>query len=515
VSRRALACAVAAITASSLLGACDGSGRQASGRRAASASTSSAPASTSSSSSTTTTSTTLAPPPPLAWRPCGAYQCATLTVPLDYSHANGPTIGVAVIRRPAGDPAQRIGSLVVDPGGPGESGLALIGRDLGLLPARVRSRFDVVELDPRGIGQSGAISCSGGSGGGSRGGTPGPDPAPSTPAAIEQVVAANTGYARACAAQAGPLLGHVGSVDVARDLDQLRRALGDAQLTYVGLSYGTLLGATYADLFPTHVRALALDGAIDPARSMYDLQVDQARAFEDALAGFFRACVPGCGWRPSGDPTGALLALFDRLRAHPLPAGGGKQAGPDELYLAILSRLYSPSRRGSLASALAAAERGDGGPIRSLADAYEGRTPGATINADASNAINCLDHPVPRDAGALATQAAGAAKVAPVFGPILVWGGIVCAVWPALPTREPHSVHAPGAPPIVVVGTTRDPVTPYPWAQAVAGELSHGVLLTREGSTHVALFSSACVRAALDAYLVDLHPPAPGTVCPS
>ncbi|HEY7134637.1 MAG TPA: alpha/beta hydrolase [Acidimicrobiia bacterium] len=514
MSRRALACAVAVITASSLLGACDGDGRRTSARRDP-ASTSSAPAS-SSSSSTSTTSTTLAPPPPLAWHPCGAYQCATLTVPLDYAHAGGRTIGVAVIRHPAGDPAHRIGSLVLDPGGPGESGLALIGRDLGLLPPRVRSRFDVVELDPRGVGQSGAIRCSGGSGGdGGGGGAPGPDPAPSTPPAIEQVVRANAGYAQLCAAAAGPLLGHVGSVDVARDLDQLRRALGDAQLTYVGLSYGTLLGATYADLFPTHVRALALDGAIDPARSMYDLQVDEARAFEDALNGFFSACVPGCGWRPSGDPTAALLALFDRLRAHPLPAGAGKQAGPDELYLAIVSRLYSPSRRGSLASALAAAERGDGGPIRSLADAYEGRTPGATINADASNSINCLDHPVPRDAGALAAQAAGAAKVAPVFGPILVWGGIVCAVWPALPTREPHPVHAPGAPPIVVVGTTRDPVTPYPWAQALAGELEHGVLLTRDGSTHVALFSSGCVRATLDAYLVDLHPPAPGTVCSS
>jgi pimeloyl-ACP methyl ester carboxylesterase len=433
-----------------------------------------------------------------------------LTVPLDYAHADGPTTTVALIRRLAGDPSQRIGSLVIDPGGPGESGLALIGRDLGLLPARVRARFDVIELDPRGVGKSGAIDCTSGGGGSS---APGPDPAPQSPAAIDAVVRANTEYGAACARAAGALLPHVGSVDVARDLDQLRRALGEPKLTYLGLSYGTLLGATYADLFPGHVRAMALDGAIDPARSMYQLQVDQARTFEDALQSFFAACVPGCGWRPNGDPTAALLALFDRLRASPLPAGGGRAAGPAELYLAVLSRLYSPSRRGSLASALAAAQRGDGSAIRNLADSYQGKTPGSTINADASNAINCLDHPVPRDAGALAREAAEAAKVAPVFGPILVWGGVVCAVFPAPPTRDAHPVRAPGAPPIVVVGTTRDPATPYPWAQSLASELEHGVLLTRQGQTHVALFSSSCVRAALDRYLVDLEPPAPGTVC--
>jgi hypothetical protein len=246
---------------------------------------------------------------------------------------------------------------------------------------------------------------------------------------------------------------------------------------------------------------------------MAQLQVDQARSFEDALDAFFAACVPGCGWRPAGDPTAALLVLFDRLRAHPLPAGGGREAGPDELYLALLSRLYSPARRGSLASALAAAERGDGSAIRSLADAYEGRAPGATIDADASNAINCLDHPVPRDPAVLQNEATAAARVAPVFGPILIWGGAVCAVWPAPPTRVPHAVRAPGAPPIVVVGTDHDPATPYGWAQSLAAELEHGVLVTRRGSTHVALFSSGCVRDVLDSYLVELRAPAPGTMC--
>jgi pimeloyl-ACP methyl ester carboxylesterase len=460
-----------------------------------------------------TTSTTLPPPPPLAWARCGAFDCATLTVPLDYSQPNGPTTGVAVIRGRATDPTQRIGSLVVNPGGPGESGYALIARDVGLLPARVRQRFDVVEIDPRGVGRSGAINCTtaGGDGSGSTG--LGPDPAPSTPAAVDAVVQSNTGYAQACARAAGALLAHVGSTDVARDLDQLRRALGDERLSYLGLSYGTLLGATYVDLFPTHVRAAALDGAIDPTLSMEQMQLDQARSFEDALDAFFAACVPGCGWHPNGDPSTALVALFDRLRARPLAAGGGKQAGPSELYSALLSRLYTPSRRAGLASALAAAERGDGSAIRSLADAYQGRAPGATINADAANAINCLDHPVSRDIGVLQAHAAAASERARVFGSILVWGGVVCAVWPAPPTREAHAVRAPGAPPIVVVGTTHDPATPYAWAQALASQLERGVLLTREGSSHVALFSSGCVRAALDAYLVDLAPPGPGTTC--
>jgi pimeloyl-ACP methyl ester carboxylesterase len=475
-----------------------------------------APASRSSTTTTAfvapTTSTTLPPPPPLAWVRCGSFECATLTVPLDYSQPSGPTTGVAVIRSRATDPAQRIGSLVVNPGGPGESGYALIGRDLGLLPSRVRQRFDVIELDPRGVGRSGAINCPG-SGDGTGGVGLGPDPAPSTPGAVDAVVRSNTEYAQACARATGPLLPHVGTTDVARDLDQLRRGLGDERLTYLGLSYGTLLGATYADLFPTHVRAAALDGAIDPARSMEELQVDQARSFENALDGFFAACVPGCGWRPRGDPAVALVALFDRLRARPLAAGGGKQAGPAELYAALLSRLYAPSRRASLAAALAAAERGDGSAIRSLADAYQGRAPGATINADAANAINCLDHPVPHDVAQLQAHAAGASTRAPVFGAILVWGGVVCAVWPAPPTRAAHAVRAPGAPPILVVGTTQDPATPYAWAQALAAQLERGVLLTREGNSHVALFSSGCVRAAVDAYLVELRPPAPGTTC--
>ncbi len=437
-----------------------------------------------------------------------------LTVPMDYAQPSGPTIGVAVIRSRAEDPAHRIGSLVLNPGGPGESGVALIPRDMGLLPSRVRQRFDIVEFDPRGVGGSGAIHCNG-AGDSSGGGDLGPDPAPKTAAAVDTVVRANTDYAHTCAQASGALLPHVGSTDVARDLDQLRRALGDDKLTYLGLSYGTLLGATYADLFPTHVRAAALDGAIDPALSMDALQLDQARSFEDALDAFFAACVPGCGWRPAGDPSGALVALFDRLRARPLPAGGGKQAGPAELYAALLSRLYTPSRRASLASALTAAERGDGSAIRSLADAYQGRTPGATINADASNAINCLDHPVPHDIGLLQSRAAAAASRAPVFGPISVWGGVVCAVWPAPPTRDPHPVRAPGAPPILVVGTTHDPATPYAWAESLALQLERGVLLTREGASHVALFSSSCVRGAIDAYVVDLAPPAAGTVCHS
>jgi pimeloyl-ACP methyl ester carboxylesterase len=504
--RTALAVSVTVALVGGAVG-CDG-GRPASGsaRRAAE------PSSTTTTTAlpAPTTSTTVAAPPPLSWAACGRFECATLTVPLDYAQPTGATTGVAVIRSGATDPARRIGSLVLNPGGPGESGYALIARDLGLLPARVRQRFDVVEFDARGVGRSGAITCRSGGGTGS---DLGPDPAPSTPDVVASVVSSNTEYAQACARAAGALLPHVGSTDVARDLDQLRRALGDDRLTYLGLSYGTLLGATYADLFPTHVRAAALDGAIDPALSMDQLQVDQARAFEDALDAFFAACVPGCGWRPSGDPASALIALFDRVRARPLAAGRGKEAGPAELYLALLSRLYSPSRRAGLASALAAAERGDGSAIRSLADGYQGRAPGATINADAANAINCLDHPVSRDIAQLQAHATAASQRARVFGPPLVWGGVVCAVWQAPPTRDAHPVRAPGAPPIMVVGTTHDPATPYAWAQALAAELERGSLVTREGSSHVALFSSGCVRAALDAYLVDLVAPAPGTRC--
>jgi hypothetical protein len=258
---------------------------------------------------------------------------------------------------------------------------------------------------------------------------------------------------------------------------------------------------------------MVLDGVHDPALSSFEVWMAQAVGFQQQLDAFFASCGSGCSWQPGIPLPDALDRLVQRLRATPIPAGGGAVVGVSELYTALFSRLYSRARWGSLAQALGAAERGDGGPLLALTRSYLGETPGATINADASNAVQCLDHPVTRKIADYEVLAATAAGRSRHFGPYLAWAGNMCAVWRAKPTRTPHPVDAPGAPPILVVGTTDDPATPYAWSQSVAATLDRSALLTRRGTGHVAYLGSSCTRGVVDAYLLDLTLPAPGTTC--
>jgi pimeloyl-ACP methyl ester carboxylesterase len=320
------------------------------------------------------------------------------------------------------------------------------------------------------------------------------------------------GFASDCEQASGNILPFVGTVDVARDLDRIRIALGDAKLTFIGHSYGTLLGATYADLFPTHVRAMVLDGAIDPALDTDNYVEEQARSFEAQLGSFFGWCAEvDCPWHPSGPPTSALLSLIERSQAQSTSSRDAKSAGANALYTALLAGLGAQSSWPSLADALADAATGDGAAATSMSTHYNAG--GSTNGADAIEAIDCVDHPVDRNLSHYPALAAELARTAPVFGPLLAWGLVGCATWPALPTRVPAPASDRGAPPILVVGTTGDPVTPYAWAVALARQLSGGVLLTWRGQSHVAYFYSPCVRAADQAYLIDGSLPARGTVC--
>ncbi len=459
---------------------------------------------------TTTTEPSL-PVTPVRWTLCGGLQCGSVTVPLDYEHPEGPTLLIAVARHPAEVPAERIGSLVINPGGPGGSGIDDLPNELSVLTAGVLARFDVVSFDPRGVERSSPVTCSAGGGPGSPGQQP--DPVPTTPAAEQALLGIDQAYAAQCEKVSGSILPYVGTVDTARDLDRVRAALGDAQLTFVGHSYGTLLGATYAGLFPTHVRAMVLDGAIDPALDTVRYVTDQAMSFESELRSFFAWCAAdaGCPWRPAGDPTTALLGLIQRSRAQPLSVSGGRGAGPGELYHALLPGLGSQSSWPTLAAALAEAEAGNGSAVTSMTDHYE--SGGSTNGADAEQAIDCLDHPVDREPSSYPALAAQVGTSAPVFGPLLAWGLLSCATWPALPTRTPAPVSDPGAPPILVVGTTGDPVTPYTWAVDLAKELTGGALLTWQGRSHVAYFYSPCVRSVAQGYLVSGVLPATGTTC--
>ncbi|MBV8302673.1 MAG: alpha/beta fold hydrolase [Acidimicrobiia bacterium] len=459
---------------------------------------------------------TLAPPAsPLAWSSCGGLQCATLTVPLDYSNPSGPTINLAVARRPALSPAHRIGSLLINPGGPGDSGVNDLPAELRILTPGLQDDFDIVSFDPRGVARSAPVSCEPPGAASPALANPLPDPVPATPQSTQALIDYSRQYAAACVRYTGLVLSYVDTESAARDMDRLRAALGDDRLTYIGHSYGTLLGAVYADLFPTHIRAMVLDSALDPAEPTDQATVDQAKAFDGVLHSFYGWCATtaSCAWRPHGDPQADLLALIDRARQHPLPARGGRVAGPEEIYNGVLSRLYSTSRWSSLGSALAAAEAGDGGPIVALSDAFTNH--GGPNGADANLAIDCLDNPTSTDTSSYAAAVQSAGAQAPFFGPPFAWSGLGCAVWPTPPRRTPHPITATGAPPILVVATTGDPATPYQWGQHLAAELQRGALVTRVGQDHVAYYYSACVRALDEAYLIGGTLPPAGTVCSS
>ncbi len=463
--------------------------------------------------SSTTTTTTQAPVVPIAWSPCnGGLQCATLVVPLDYGNPTGPTIPIAVARHPAENPSARIGSLVIDPGGPGVSGIDDMSNEISSLTPQLLADFDIVLFDPRGVERSDPVTC-----GETPGGAPAtlPNPVPTTPSQEAATIAGLKQYAASCEKASANVLPHVGSVDTARDLDRLRSALGDPGLTYMGQSYGTLLGLTYAALFPTHVRAMALDSVIDPALTFDQITEGQAQGFEAVLQSFFSWCATSsaCPWRPAGDPTSAVLAQLAAAASSPVPAGGGRVAGEGELYDALLGGLYARSDWPTLGRALAAAAGGDGAPVVAMSDHYNHN--GSTNGGDAAVSIDCLDHPVSYDLDNYASLAAALRATAPVFGPLLAWGEASCAVWPVPPTRPVGPVGAPGSPPILVVGSTGDPATPYAWAVNVSKELSHGVLLTRDGAEHVAYFYSACVRGYVQSYLVGGVTPSPGTTCAS
>jgi pimeloyl-ACP methyl ester carboxylesterase len=453
------------------------------------------------------------------WANCGDLQCGSVAVPLDYDDPEGATIQIALVRHPAEDPAQRIGSLVIDPGGPGVSGVDDMDNELSSLTPGLLDDFDIVMFDPRGVQRSDPVTC--GETGSSSGAatsaptSPQPDPVPQTAAAQQALLDAFRAYAASCEKASGALLPYVGTVQAAEDLDRIRAALGDPTLTYMGQSYGTLLGATYAEMFPTHVRAMVLDSAVDPALSAEQMVQAQAVGFEESLDDFFTWCadLTSCPWRPSGDPTAAVLALIESARLQPLPAGSGGTVGPGQIYDALLSGLYARSGWPTLADALSEAASGNGAGIVSMSTSYDAN--GSSNGADAATAINCLDHPVPRDLSVYPKLAAADGALAPVFGPLLAWGLAGCAVWPVPPTRTVAAIHANGAPPIVVVGTTGDPATPYQWAVDLAAELQHGVLVTRDGVDHVAYFYSPCVRAIVENYFISDTPPANGTTCTS
>lgn len=456
------------------------------------------------------------------WKTCAAgqgphgYQCATIVVPLDPAHPTEATINLALARHPA--PRTSRGALLVNPGGPGVSAVDALPHLLGMLGPTVKSDFDVVAFDPPGVGHSAPINCLDNAALGQYLHT---DPAPLGPDAINEILGADRRLGSACELHSGAILSHVSTADAARDMDLVRRALGEQKLNYLGFSYGTSLGASYAELFGPNVRAMVLDGAIDPSQAALPFLQAQAAALDAQFRRYATACEASasCPWRAGGGPGGDLVAAFQellaRVRHHPIPVGD-RTVGPSELLYGTIAGLYSTQSWSVIDQALAYAEAGNGTLMLAAFDQYVERSSTGTYanTFEAESAVNCLDGPAPSVDG-IAAAAPGFAQSAPVFGTLVLYGELSCSVWPVPATSILHRVTATEAPPIVVIGSTGDPVTPYSAAQSLAFQLTHGVLLTRVGDGHTGYGASSCVQAAADAYLSDLKVPPAGTSCPS
>ncbi|GAB2736729.1 alpha/beta hydrolase [Streptomyces bullii] len=460
------------------------------------------------------------------WRECGApgFQCAMFKAPLDYARPSDGDIRLAVARKKATGPGKRLGSLLVNPGGPGGSAVAYLQSYAGVgYPAQVRARYDIVAVDPRGVARSEPVECLDGPAMDTYTRT---DVTPDDQRETDALVEAYRTFAEGCGADAPKLLRHVSTLEAARDMDIVRAALGDEKLNFVGASYGTFLGATYAGLFPSRTGRLVLDGALDPSLPARRLNLEQTAGFETAFRSFAKDCVrqPDC---PLGDPGTQpeqvgrnLKAFYDRLDARPLPTGdeGGRRLTESLATTGVIAAMYDESSWPQLREALTSAMReGDGAALLVLSDSYYQRdADGSYSNLMFANAaVNCLDLPA-AFAGPEEVRRALPAfrKASPVFGEGLAWASLNCAYWPVRATGEPHRIEARGAAPIVVVGTTRDPATPYRWAQALARQLSSARLLTYEGDGHTAYGrGSRCVDSTINAYLLKGTPPADGKRC--
>ena len=455
----------------------------------------------------------------LEWTSCdgaaaelAGLQCATMTVPRDYAAPDGDTIDIAVARAATADDDLRIGSLVFNPGGPGGSGIEFLANAAAAVPPELAERFDLVSFDPRGVASSTAIDCE----------VDFDDDvtllAAGDDAGWEALVAEAEGRTDTCTADSVAFEPYVGTNNAARDLDALREALGDDQLSYVGFSYGTRLGATYAELFPDRVRALVLDGAVKPTDDLALIGLEQGPGFDAALESFADACDADadCALADVGPTLDVYTGLVDEIATvGSFPTDDvDRVLTPGELTLGVAAALYSTQLWPVLADALSAAEtEQDGSLLQVLADTYLGRQPDGTYDNSqlAGLAINCADDPSRPPSDEVRIQADLGAQASVYFADFLrASTGCIGTADPI----DPIAIGpADGAAPILVIGTTGDPATPYQWAVEMAEVLSSGVLYTVEADGHTAFLSVPCVDDVVISYLVDLELPAANAGC--
>lgn len=450
------------------------------------------------------------------WEDCdGGQQCARVTVPMNYDEPEGETIEIALRMQPASGTSR--GHLFLNPGGPGESGTSLMPEIAQLVTADLLANYNVVSFDPRGVDDSDAVRCL--------------DSAEleeyygltfdvETDAGWDAYIESLTEYGQACLENTGALLEFVDTGSTVRDLDILRAAVGEEELHYLGYSYGTYLGARYAEVFPGRVGRFVLDGGMDPALGYDAVSEGQVRGFDRAYRSYIADCQAGPDCPLPGDVDEGMAVtrdLLTMLEADPVGTSDPERDVTDiELMNAMAVALYRTDFWPALTEALTLLlDSDDGSVVLSMSDVAIQRDEDGEYPPDqgAFAAINCLDFPAELDRDRITAHAESLEDISDVFGPYFGYGEAACATRPFDAVGEREPIAAEGAAPILVIGTTRDPATPVEWAESLAEQLQSGVLLTYDGDGHTAYAGSPCVNEIVDAFLIQGEVPDGDQTC--
>lgn len=453
----------------------------------------------------------------VTWSSCnGGFQCAEVEVPLDYDQPTSDSLKISAIRLPA--TGNRLGAMLVNPGGPGGSGVNMVKDGArSYFSEKLRASYDVVGFDPRGVQRSSGVKCLS-------------DEQMDASRQLSFDLSNDADFARAqaeskkqselCVKNSGEVLGHVDTFSSARDMDILRAVVGDKELNYMGFSYGTKLGATYAELFPERVGKFSLDGAMDPTLDIDQVSMGQAVGFENALRAWVANCLEGADCPLTGTPEQALAQIQSLQKIYtetPQQTPENRVVNGSEFTNALAFAMYSTDLWEPLKGALTQAVAGDASGMLMLADYSADRDAEGKYNSNtaaAFTAINCLDYPMNANLAHMREQAQLLKEAAPTFGGLLGYSGLSCTAWPHAATGTLQPLVAEGAGPILVIGTTGDPATPYQWSEALAEQLDSGVLVTWQGEGHTAYGrANECLTSLVDSYFVDGTVPAAGTTC--